>query len=310
MRNKKFSAFSLVELSIVILIIGVLASAVMGSRAILANAALSSARSLTKSSPVASMTKGLVLWLDTVSEKSFKSTVKNDNDSVDTWYDINPLAAAPSTTTQGTSGYQPKYSEKAINGLPALKFDGTDDFMLVGNPYRNDYYPAISNNFAIFMVVLATATHEVDTQATSGDAGTSGQKYLLYPSRGSTIYPNVSNAVGTGISMGINGISFYEHTYGYMPPLMVYSSTTNKPLAMLMEYNNKTPSLYVNGTLVATGLQSPQSYSFASYLIGGSSNDSFVFQGYIGEIIIFNRALSTDEKTNVNNYLKKKWRIG
>ena len=100
-----------------------------------------------------------------------------------------------------------------------------------------------------------------------------------------------------------------------MPPLLVYSpgSTVGKPavsnpVVLLLEYNNKTPSLYVNKQLVKTGLTSIKDVAFFSNVVGGYSSYG-VFKGYLGEFIVFNRTLSSDEKDNVTDYLKTKWRI-
>ncbi|MFM7620236.1 MAG: prepilin-type N-terminal cleavage/methylation domain-containing protein [Alphaproteobacteria bacterium] len=69
-RIKNFKAFSLIELSIVILIIGILVAGVTQSSRLIRQMALSSARALTQSSPVPSIA-GLVSWYEPTSEKSF-----------------------------------------------------------------------------------------------------------------------------------------------------------------------------------------------------------------------------------------------
>ena len=63
-------AFSLIELSIVILIIGILVAGVTQSSRLLKMMRLQSARSLTNSGPVISI-NNIVLWVDSVSEESF-----------------------------------------------------------------------------------------------------------------------------------------------------------------------------------------------------------------------------------------------
>lgn len=72
MRYKKRpnKAFSLIELSIVILIIGVLIAGVTSASSVIYNSRVAAARHLTKSAPVNGI-KDLVLWLETVSSESF-----------------------------------------------------------------------------------------------------------------------------------------------------------------------------------------------------------------------------------------------
>ena len=70
MKLRKITAFSLIELSIVILVIGLLiAGAIQGSNMI-SKAALSSARTLTESSPVNSI-RSLFIWFDSTSKANF-----------------------------------------------------------------------------------------------------------------------------------------------------------------------------------------------------------------------------------------------
>lgn len=91
MRIKPNKAFSLVELSIVILIIGVLIAAAGQGIDLLQDARLTAARMLTQSSRVASL-KGLSLWLETTSENSFSAAEAVDGSVVTSWNDINPQA--------------------------------------------------------------------------------------------------------------------------------------------------------------------------------------------------------------------------
>lgn len=47
----------------------------------------------------------------------------------------------------------------------------------------------------------------------------------------------------------------------------------------------------------------------ATILIGGNSINNIYFNGYIGEIIVFNRVLKTEERKAVEAYLGKKWNV-
>ena len=64
-------AFSLIELSIVILIIGILVAGVTQSSRLVSQFRLLSARNITQSSPVHSI-KDLLIWLETTSTKSWQ----------------------------------------------------------------------------------------------------------------------------------------------------------------------------------------------------------------------------------------------
>jgi hypothetical protein len=306
MKNSKFRAFSLLEISIVVIIIGIVIALVVQSSRLFASYKINIARNITQGSDAASLS-GMVLWLETTMEKSFDSSVKNDGTAISSWYDIN-AAMIPSNATQSTSAYQPSYINNAINNLPALSFDGSADYMTVSNPYGYPAgaFPDTYNNFSVFIVAKATATTLINTESTSGTAGASGEKYLTFPPHGDNTYSGI-NSAGSGIAMGTNGIGFYEQSSSYMPPILSYSATLTLPTILLMQYNNLVPTLYVNGTSVRTSSQGSKTYVFPSFYIGGGTYG--YFSGYIAEIIVYNRVLHDDERILVTKYLGKKWGI-
>jgi prepilin-type N-terminal cleavage/methylation domain-containing protein len=310
---KKNAAFSLIELSVVILIVSILIVGAVESKKFVQKAKLTTARTLTTTSPVNDIS-GLQLWLETSLDSSFIKAEAANNTFVSTWYDNNPNAVTQSNATAPVNR-RPKYMQSGINGLPALQFfaDGDWDVMTVAGPYiGSTTAPATYDNYSIFIVAQATTTHGIDTESYSGTGGTSGQNYLIGPNH-PNLYTGLS-ATGSGVSFGTNGISVYEHAGGYMPSPIVYQATLTNPIAILLQYNNKTSSIYVNGTLARTApSQSAKNYIFPSRTIGdentynGTSYGSF--RGFVGEVIVFNRILLAAEKASVNNYLTKKWNI-
>lgn len=81
--NRSIKAFSFIELSIVILVIGVLIAGVSQGGKMITKFKITTAASLTNSSPVHSI-KNLVAWYKTTSEKSFIATESDDGQSVST----------------------------------------------------------------------------------------------------------------------------------------------------------------------------------------------------------------------------------
>lgn len=287
--------FSLIELSIVILIIGILVAGVTQSSRLVSQMKLSSARTMTQSSPVNSL-RSAVIWLDTTSEKSFATTQEYETETAN-WYDINQVSSSKYNFTAG-SGFRPLLVEKGINGLPALQFDGTDDAMITTNPN-------VTDNFTVFFVAKTDQTHQIDAQGITGTAGTSGQKYLAWCTLIS------GTGAGAGLSMGTNGISTYEHSGGYMPAPAVYNDTagliSNNPTVITMMLRSKQHFLYVNGTLVQTGATSTRDPVYAPYTLGGGQWG--YFNGYLGEYILLDSALKNEERNSIEKYLGKKWGI-
>ena len=121
---KNIKAFSLIELSIVILIIGILVAGVTQSSRLINMMKLQSTRSLTMASPVSSISN-LVLWYEPTLEQSFDSSEASDATEVTTWYDINPQSSSKNNAISIGSA-RPKYKANCLNGLPCLSFDGND----------------------------------------------------------------------------------------------------------------------------------------------------------------------------------------
>ena len=135
-------AFSLIELSIVILIIGILVAGVTQSSRLVSEMRLSSAKRLTQSSPISSI-KGLLLWLETSSDNSFDNNV-GDGDQVANWYDLNPLSNTKYTLNQSTTANRPTYIKSSTGGIPALKFNNSK--------FQIDDFPLNDPSYSMFIV--------------------------------------------------------------------------------------------------------------------------------------------------------------
>jgi hypothetical protein len=132
-----------------------------------------------------------------------------------------------------------------------LSFDGTDDFV---DP--DALFESIVDTFTIEGWARPSETHEIDSEATSGTSGTSGQKYMLWPTHGSAAYGEGHAAAG--ISVGQNGVSVYEHAANYMPTLLVWEGNVTEWTHIAVVYKNKQPTLYINAQPVKTGQPSPK----------------------------------------------------
>lgn len=109
-------AFSLIELSIVILIIGILVSGVTQSSRLIRQFRLSSAQSLTDNSPVNSI-PDLVAWYETTKETStFNGTnyQLDDGSAVTILKDIKQTSSVKYDLA-ANAGSNPVYKEEGIN---------------------------------------------------------------------------------------------------------------------------------------------------------------------------------------------------
>jgi hypothetical protein len=164
----------------------------------------------------------------------------------------------------------------------ALGFDGTDDYVTIGTTGRP------TDTFSFGGWFKTSATHEIDAQTSSGVGGVYNQRYAFEPRHGGDL------DAGAGLSIGTNGISVYEHGSNYMPATAVYATNIGEDWNHIMiVYNNKQPTIYLNGRAVCTGLSSPRATVYAPVQLGGMAYG--YFEGLMDEVRIFNRVLSAAE---------------
>ncbi|MFM7620735.1 MAG: prepilin-type N-terminal cleavage/methylation domain-containing protein [Alphaproteobacteria bacterium] len=299
MNKKNLKAFSLIEISVVLLIIGILITGITQSSRVVSEIRLASARSLTSSSPVASF-KSLSLWLEPVLDSSFIATEAQDNTLVSTWFDSNPLVPSPSriSATQTNTSFQPRYFSKEINGLPALRFDGNSDWMTLGVILGLESASKISifivNKFAAnnnLNYIIAKQDNQVDGKGWAVSVN-SGNHSLAINGHQSTNYISVSSPV--------------NHNSPYLTSLTYNGLLANTGMNMWVNGVKLTAPTRAGGPLTA----SPSPNGTEDLRIGSrEDNSSGWYNGSIGEIIVFTDSLSDNDVNEVNTYLKKKWGI-
>ncbi len=298
--------FSLIELSVVMLIIAILVAGATVGTSLISNSKLVSTKSMTSSSPVSSIS-GLRLWLESTSDKSFDSSEKIDGGSggsgtITNWYDINPQSKNGYKATQSTINRKPFYTRKAINGLPAIKFQyGSGP----GTSMNVAIQIVTSNQLEVFMVM-----QRISVSGGSNNYGPFSFYTTSYPDDWSDLrFAAIAHEDGvTGIinsqrGNGFGNLSPATHPGNGIP--YVYST----------RFNGTDNLAYLNGA-PQTASSSTGNFGFDNILIGSrweagviNSDILYNYNGYIGELIIFNRALATSERDDVTKYLGKKWGI-
>jgi prepilin-type N-terminal cleavage/methylation domain-containing protein len=289
-QNSK-SAFSLVELSIVLIIIGLLVAGVTAGQSLIVSARVTTAKALTESSPVTSI-KGLTLWLDAISDTSFEDPDDiEQGDDVSIWKYINPQSSKNHFETP-TGFNSPSYSEETINSLPAISFNvdgGNEDEILVSNDYFTDLS---STSFTFFMVADFRSGSNIagSTILHQGDETDYSQNSRILLKVKKT--NDLKSAFGDGALQG-PAVSFSPEIY-----VMRYKSSG-------------TLEMYINGDTGGGVSKDPDfdDYDLGSqkWTIGGSGGQ--VFRGTVGEIIFYDRRLRKSEIKDVISYLSQKWKI-
>ena len=192
----------------------------------------------------------------------------------------------------------------------ALRFDGSDDHVQVG---INAPFPDATNTFTIELWVNPAAIRGETAETNDGISGLAGQRFAVFPDHGfNSYYDDMDPAgstghVGTGLSIGANGISVFEHGFGYLPSLLVHSASISGWTHVALVYIDKVPSLYVNGELARyTGLKSTKTFVHPSVSLAGSIQNIGLgyYQGELDEVRIWKVARTPAEiQENMNRIL-------
>jgi prepilin-type N-terminal cleavage/methylation domain-containing protein len=288
MKNNSQKAFSLIELSIVILIIGILIAGITQSSILIKKYKLNSAQTITQSSPVTSI-KDLALWLEPVMESSITSATNDlspiDGDAVALWNDTNSQSITKVNVAQSTSSARPTYKTNGIGNLPTLSFDGGDYLETALTTI-----PAGYNTYTIFLV---------------WQQNTSGTTQVIFHQRGSGCSADYA---GTYLSTGgyINGWACGSGD----TQASTYSAS--KPYATIYRVDNtqtNNVTVYANGTKTGP-TQKTVNVGATATAVGYGGGSTYYFRGYISEVIVFTRALKDAEISDVRGYLAKKYGFG
>lgn len=280
------SAFSLVELSIVILIVGVIITGVtQGSRVITAMR-LSLARSLTNNSEVNNI-PDLVLWLEPTLPESFRKVESDDGKQITQWYDINPSVQNKKILNAHASNMI-TYKRYGINNLPTVYFNGSDG-EVEDSALQTTAVLTESNYFTIFIVAQNLVLGTDQAAFINGLNTVNGYGYMIDDNSNRMFF---LGGVGSNTS--------------------TTSAVTTMPEIIFLADSGTGITYQVNGVTqeVSTPVYTVITPSATAPLtVGSTSEATFVWNGYISEIIFFGRVLKPSEISDVKKYLSKKYNI-
>jgi len=223
------------------------------------------------------VTSGLKVWLDA---SDITALVTNGSGKVSQW---NNQAMLWRHATQSTSGAQPLYRTNGLNRHPSLSFNGAN---VMSTPAFVNY-----SNHAVFVVAQATITNQY--RDILGSGGTSPGDILLMnvlegKYRGHC-WPNGSTYALDSIKPSVTTPVIYEQTA-----------------------DNTTMRILRNGQLDRTRTDTvARTNALRSVCLGGryTSAGSASFIGEMSEVLVYDRALSSNECVQVETYLFEKWLV-
>jgi hypothetical protein len=237
--------------------------------------------------PFSPMSLSPALWLDATD----LSTITESSGAVSEWRD--KVRSRP--FTQATAANQPTYESNGINGLASVKFDGTTDFL------QGDASPSTILSGAVGATMFLVAKLSADPPTVQGKTGTpygwwgspsgSGDNDH-YPFTDGNVYTQWArtNRVNSG-----------------NPALSLATTRTVVFTSTASAYN-----IFIDGgTAHFTTATSTFGLNSTNLQIGRSSTSgsslTFLFDGLLGELIVYPRVLTRPQINTVARYLVGVW---
>ncbi len=289
MKNRNvISAFSLLETSVVILIIGIILLAISKSSILVSKYQLSSARSLTKQSPVPTI-GNLEIWYEATSKKSFNEIEQENGHKISQWKDINPQKKENNAiaNTLDNNSLKPVYVRYCINNLPCIRFNENQHLNFNGSVLANKHY-------TIFIVEKKSNSEKgyfIDASASNINNGILS---LGYKNNNEIEFSQCNNGLTYNLTNAANQ-QILLHTF----------RTKNNGWTYNLNSKAQTPSSGLSNYEPSVKL-----VSYANSTLGGANKTDSHYVGDIAEIIFYSKSLSDTQRLRIEKYLNKKWKLG
>lgn len=198
-------------------------------------------------------------------------TGKSDGDPVSAWND-----SSGNAYNMLASGLNPpNYRANIVNGKPIVRFVAALQNTMVGGSSTGISQP---NTYFVVAKPVATLTNKFVV--------TSGVQSLGINSDNSVFLFSGSGIVNAGV---------LDHTLAFHVFTLVFNSSTS--------------SLYRDGTSLGTGNPGGNAVGTIGIMSDTAGGGSNFYGGDMAELLLYNSALSTTDRQNVENYLKAKYAI-
>jgi len=212
---------------------------------------------------------GLTLWLKA------DAGVTTSGSNVTNWAD----QTGTYTLTQSTGSHQPTYISNDINGLPALRLNGSQWLFNSSN---------MGLNADMTMIVVGTSTTP------------SNQQYSVWMGNG------VHTSRGLGYYSSAQNFNFYN---AYDSGAVVPNANTFVVEAGSINSALNSVTFYRNGIQTATGGASGIGAMTPGITVGAALNGSSPWQGDMAEVLVYSHQLNSTELQQVGVYLADKYGI-
>ncbi len=222
------------------------------------------------------VTDGLVFHVD-----ASTGVVKDASNKVAYWAD---LSGNGNDMVKSLAAGQPEFVDTTVNGLPVIRFDGTDDNMATGGPVSANW--PTGEVTVVFLAKTNAAQNNYVFTMTS-DLGTNRMSAHL--PWGNTVYWDFGDINANGRLSGV-WESLDAHN------LWMMQSSISAP----------GQKVFRNGELMGSDANASQiTVDNRGFNIGGLSGTAW--PGDLAEMLVFNRALTGGDLNDVGYYLQQKY---
>ena len=278
-KNRKFKrlrGFSLIEVAVVILIIGIFVSGILAANKMINKFRLAAAESLTVASPINSIPE-VAMWLETSLESSFNQSEATNGAEITTWSDQKKSSPNKVVISCNSVAGCPTYSN-TINRIHAVEFNN-GGFLEFDGSFLN------KTDYTIIVLEKRKSSGSNNYFLGSASAGANDSILLGYGSDSVVVHKQGSNSYAA--DSAVEGYSDSKEKARLF--VFTHSATEGK-------------KTYINGTLASEDSSNTAPLSGVATLAIGKG-----YVGEIGEIAIFTKALRVSERKAVEDYLGKKW---
>jgi prepilin-type N-terminal cleavage/methylation domain-containing protein len=276
-KTKKF-AFSLIELAIVILVIGILMVGVNQGYNLFRSAQISNARSITAKSPILQIS-GLLAWYETSLKESLNQSEIKDGNIISSWNDISPSSILNGANKLISTGVT--YTQSSINKIPSLKFSGSSKLSIT------NFTQGASSQATVFLVFKLN--------------------YIPDSTNFKTIFDGNSSTFSFSIKSDAVQINLGDAT----PILSIYPTgfSNSGEYVVAIYFNGSNSKAFINNQTTSSDISSSGTNQLAGITLGTNRSGENGFNGSISEIAIFNRVIKASERKEIFNYFSKKYKI-
>jgi len=234
-----------------------------------------------------------------ISKWNITSATATIQNGLQLWLDANDYSTL---TLDLTNSSLQKWNDKSGYGRNAIKY-GTANATYVINGLNNMPSINITEGQGLYAKIPSGTTNSnITVFIVFNSLGTPGKLSGLI-SRGTTSLPGPFDMYdNTRISGNTSGYKTFSSTFNL--------NNTLKPILLSFSISNGSWKEYINGNLQFDSSFADIYSDTTDYIyIGTRADNTTVFNGFISEIMVYNIYIDTNDRQNIEKYLKLKWNI-